>query len=310
VELAMRLPFVFLTLSTILIAPAIGQETFTFSYDGYRAELPMHPQRVFVLDSRTGLDFAVSAGFPIVATDWDEADKSHLGAKLPAGAARVAFRNEPNAEFVLSQDPDLLVVGEGWWNYWRENAMFDSGALPVLVVKDGSGSDWRQRFADQMAAYGLSDRADRLLAQYDNAVAAAKLKVEAALHGRKVAITDVWGADSVALQVNTFTTSVAADLGITIAVGTGETTDDGYQVYSPENLDAFRDAGLVMSLWTADIAENPLWQRIPAVAAGAQYEMDVANSWGFALTAIDLVHDFETAMAVLGAADAASELAQ
>jgi iron complex transport system substrate-binding protein len=291
-------------------APVAAADTFTYSYENYTAELPLHPKRVFVLDSRTGLDFAASAGFPIIATDWDDGDNSHLAAYVPKEAARIAFRNEPNAEFVLAQNPDLLVVGEGWWNFWRENAMFDSGTLPVLVVKDGNGGNWREIFAGQMAAYGLADRADRLLAEYDDAVAEARPQVEAALNGRKVAITDVWGTGSVALQVDTFTTAVAADLGIALVVGTAEATEDGYQLYSPENLDAFRDAALVMSLWTADIAENPLWQRIPAVARGAQYEMDVADSWGFALTATDLVHDFEEAMIVLETADAREKAAQ
>lgn len=291
-------------------APVAAADTFTYSYENYTAELPLHPKRVFVLDSRTGLDFAASAGFPIIATDWDDGDNSHLAAYVPKEAARIAFRNEPNAELVLAQNPDLLVVGEGWWNFWRENAMFDSGTLPVLVVKDGNGGNWREIFAGQMAAYGLADRADRLLAEYDDAVAEARPQGEAALNGRKVAITDVWGAGSVALQVDTFTTAVAADLGIALVMGTAEATEDGYQLYSPENLDAFRDAALVMSLWTADIAENPLWQRIPAVARGAQYEMDVADSWGFALTATDLVHHFEEAMIVLETADAREKAAQ
>ncbi|MGV3491579.1 MAG: ABC transporter substrate-binding protein [Devosia sp.] len=288
---------------------ASAQETFTYSYDGYTAELPVAPQRVFVLDSRTGLDFAASAGFPIVATDWDDADESHLADYLQPDAARIAFRNEPNAEFVLTQDPDLLVVGEGWWNYWRDNSMFEAGDVPVLVVKDGSVDNWREIFAGQMEAYGLADRAAAQLAEYDAAVAEARPKIEAVLAGRKLAITDVWGADTAALQVATFSTAVAADLGIEFIVGTAETSD-GYQSYSPENLDVFNDAALVMSLWTADIAENPLWQRIPAVARGAQYEMDTANSWGFALTATDLVHDFEEAIAVLEAADAKESAAQ
>lgn len=307
----MRLFPGFLALALLIAAaPAAAQQTVTYSYDGYTADLPVNPKRVFVLDSRTGLDFAASAGLPIVATDWDPEDNSHLAAYVPKDAARIAFRNEPNAEFVLAQDPDLLVVGEGWWNYWRENAMFDSGALPVLVVKDGNGGKWREIFAGQMAAFGLADRASTLLARYDDAVAEARPRIEAALQGRKIAITDVWGADSVALQVNTFTTSVAADLGIAFVTGTAESTEDGYQIYSPENLDVFGDAALVMSLWTADIAENPLWQRIPAVARGAQYEMDVANSWGFALTAIDLVQDFEKAIDLLEAADAREKAAQ
>jgi iron complex transport system substrate-binding protein len=59
-------------------APVAAADTFTYSYENYTAELPLHPKRVFVLDSRTGLDFAASAGFPIIATDWDDGDNSYL----------------------------------------------------------------------------------------------------------------------------------------------------------------------------------------------------------------------------------------
>ncbi len=282
----------------------MAQETFTYSFGGYIAELPVNPQRVFVMDSRTALDFAVSAGFPIVATDWDADVGSHFDKDVPDDADRLTFRNEPNAELVLTYSPDLLVVGEGWWNYWKKQALFSAGDLPVLVVKDGAGGNWRDLFAGQMAAYGKQDRASELLAQYDAAVAAAKPEIARVLGDRKVAITDVWG-DQAAVQVNTFSTAVAHDLGLNLLVPEGgESTDDGYRLFSAENLGVFNDAALLMSLWTADIADNPMWQRIPAVEHGAQYEMDIANSWGFALTATDFVGDVLKAVAQLEKADA------
>lgn len=217
----------------------------------------------------------------------------------------MTFRNEPNAEVVLKYDPDLLVVGEGWWNFWRDQAMFNAGSLPVLVIKDGSDTGWRDVFAGQMAGYGKADRATTLLADYDAAVAAAKPQIARILEGRSIVITDVWGADQVALQVKTFSTAVANDLGISLIQSPdAEMTDDGYQVLSTENLGVLADAPLIMSLWTGDIAENPMWQRLPAVAIGAQYEMDIANSWGFALTATDLVGDILEAVRQLEAAEA------
>jgi iron complex transport system substrate-binding protein len=266
------------SLLALLTAPALAQETFTYSYGDFTAELPVDPQRVFVMDSRTGLDFAVSAGFPIVATDWDVDGDMHLGQYLDADVAKLEFRGEPNAEQVLTYDPDLLVVGEGWWNYWRDNNAFVAEGLPVLVVKDGNGPEWRELMVDQLTAYGRADRAAALLADYDAAVAAAKPRIAEVLKGRKVAITDIWG-DQAALQTGTFSAGVARDLGMTLASGDAE-APDGYQVYSLENLDAYRDAALIMSMWTDTVADNPMWQRLPAIANGAQYEMDIANSLG------------------------------
>lgn len=284
-----------------LTLPSLAQATFTYSYDGYTAELPVDPQRVFVMDSRTGLDFAVSAGFPIVATDWDPDEEMHFDAFLDSTVDRIEFRGEPNAELVLTYEPDLLVVGEGWWNYWRDNNSFNASGMPVLVVQDGSGGDWKDKMTGQLTAYDRADRAADLMAQYDAVVDAAKPEIARILAGRKVAVTDIWG-EQFALQTDTFSAAVARDLGIDLASGTVE-AEDGYQVYSAENLDAYQDAALVMSLWSEDVADNPMWQRVPAIARGAQYEMDTVNSWGFALTAIDLVSDFSEAMAVLEQAD-------
>lgn len=291
-------------LFTLLVqaSPVWAQETFTYSYGGYTAELPVDPQRVFVMDSRTALDFSVSAGFPIVATDWDPDEEMHLDAYLPQDVDRLEFRGEPNAELVLTYSPDLVVVGQGWWNYWKDNNSFNASGMPVLVVQDATGADWQKKLTEQLAAYGRADRAADLISRYDAAVAAAKPEIARVLQGRKVAITDIWG-DQFALQTETFSAAVARDLGIEIASGDAQ-PEDGYQVYSAENLAAYQDAALVMSLWSADVADNPMWQRVPAIARGAQYEMDTPNSWGFALTAIDFVQDTLEAMAVLEKADA------
>ncbi|WP_354064155.1 ABC transporter substrate-binding protein [Devosia sp. 2618] len=287
---------------TALVAPAFAQETFTYTYGDYTAELPVDPQRVFVMDSRTALDFAVSAGFPIVATDWDDDEEMHLDKFIPENVDRLIFRGEPNAELVLTYDPDLLVVGAGWWNYWKDNNSFNANGLPVLVIKDGTGPDWKEQLTSQLAAYNRPEKGAALIAEYDAAVAAARPEIARVLHGRKVAVTDIWG-DQFALQTETFSAAVARDLGIDLATGPVE-AEDGYQVYSAENLGAYHDAALIMSLWSKDMADNAMWQRLPAIARGAQYEMDTVNSWGFALTAIDLVQDFTEAMAVLEKADA------
>ena len=302
----MRVSRVFVGLIGALLAgPAIAQEAFTYSYNGYSAELPVKPQRVFVMDSRTGLDFAVSAGFPIVATDWDADVGSHFERDLPVGTDKLAFRGEPNAELVLTYDPDLLVVGKGWWTYWQDQAMFRADKFPVLVVEDANSADWRQLFLNQMTAFGQGERAARLIAEYEAAVVDARPRIAAALKGRRVAILDIWGGDTMALQVDTFSTAIAQELGIDLVTGDDTVAaEDGYKRYSAENLAVLSDAALILSLWTGDMANNPLWQRLPAIERGAQYEMDIANSWGFALTATDFVGDVLEAVEILEKADA------
>ncbi|MFF9561652.1 twin-arginine translocation signal domain-containing protein, partial [Streptomyces albus] len=114
--------------------------------------LPRDPKRVVVLEARGALDFALLAEYPIVATNWDP--KSQLMQQVPAGAARLGgTNNEPNAESILSFDPDLLVVGKGWWGYYQDKGLLGTDIAPVLVVDEGTtGSSWKQAMTAQLTA--------------------------------------------------------------------------------------------------------------------------------------------------------------
>ncbi|MDJ0106716.1 hypothetical protein QM646_09860, partial [Rhodococcus erythropolis] len=61
--------------------PSPSAETIDYSFAGYSAQIPADPQRVVVIDSRTSLEFALLADYPIVALDYDES--SHLASKVP-----------------------------------------------------------------------------------------------------------------------------------------------------------------------------------------------------------------------------------
>jgi len=269
-----------------------AQEMIDYSWNGYEARIPADPQRVFVMDSRTGLEFAILAGYPIVATDFD-AD-SHLELELDPETETLEFRAEPNAELVLSYDPDLLVVGRGWWNFWQNNEAFRADNFNVLVVEDANNSDWKDLMVGQLEAIGRADRAAEALADYDAAVAAAQPVIAELLGDTPVAVADIWAGGNYVLHADTFDATVARDIGLTL-VASDAPVDDGYQEHSAENLDAFQDAAMIV-LWNGDdmATENPLWQRLPAVQAGKVYELHTANSWGFALAATDFVEDLVT----------------
>jgi iron complex transport system substrate-binding protein len=67
---------------------------------------------------------------------------------------------------------------------------------------------------------------------------------------------------------------------------------DGYQTYSLETAGVFKDAAVIFVLGLEDpVTRSPIWQRLPAVAAGHVVPLELANSWGFALTATDTVAD-------------------
>lgn len=280
-------PALAVLLALALSPPVWAQETIVFSWNGYEAEIPADPQRVFVMDSRTGLEFALLADYPIVATDWDES--SHF--RLDPSTEKLSFRGEPNAELALSYEPDLLVVGRGWWEHWQNNNAFNGEGLTVLVVEDANGDNWKELMLGQMKAIGKLDAAEAALATYEAEAAAARQVIAERLDGAPVALADIWNPESFALHVDTFDAAVARDIGLDLVRSDAEVSN-GYQVHSPENLSAFADAALIVAnVFNPAAVDNPMWRRLPAVVDGNVYDLHLANSWGFALTATDLVQD-------------------
>lgn len=280
---AQRFALAVLAFST---SPVFAQEMISYSFDGYETQIPADPQRVFVMESRTGLEFALLAGFPIVATDWDPS--SHF--QLDPSVEKLQFRGEPSAELALSYNPDLLVVGQGWWNYWKENGAFNGDGFNVLVIKDANNGAWKELMLGQLAAVGRADQGEAALAAYETTAAEARTIIAETIGNAPVAISDVWGDGTYALHAETFDAAVARDIGINL-VKSDAPVEDGYQKHSLENIGAYAQADMIVLNHYGTPPDNPIWNRLKAVQADKVYDLHLANSWGFALTATDFVKD-------------------
>ncbi len=281
--IAQRFALAVLALSA---SPVFAQEMISYSFDGYETQIPADPQRVFVMESRTGLEFALLAGFPIVATDWDSS--SHF--KLDPSVEKLQFRGEPSAELALSYDPDLLVVGQGWWNYWKENGAFNGAGFNVLVIQDANSGEWKELMLGQLAAIGRAEQGEAALAAYEAAASEARTIIAETIGNAPVAISDVWGDGTYALHAETFDAAVARDIGINL-VKSDAPVEDGYQKHSLENIGAYDEAEMIVLNHFGTPPDNPIWKRLKAVQDGKVYDLHLANSWGFALTATDFVED-------------------
>ncbi|MBM9836403.1 ABC transporter substrate-binding protein [Rhodococcus hoagii] len=266
-----------------------------------RYRLPRDPQRVVVLEARAALDFALLAEYPIVATNWD--DRSQLMQRVPAGTERLGgTNNEPNAEAILGYEPDLLVVGQGWWDYYRERGLLGTDIAPVLVVDQGTpGSTWKRAMTEQLTALDRRDVADRVVARYNAELAQARAAMAGLLDGKTIAIA---GADKgqLWLQNDTFAVSVARDLGLDVLTDPAHASADnrGITFYALEQLDIFEQADFVL-LQNPDAAEaqSPTWKRVRAVRDGHVGQLRYDLNSGLALTAMALAADIAEQVQVM-----------
>ncbi len=272
-----------------------AQELFTYRHGDFEAQLPSDPQRVVVLDNRVGIEFSILAGFPIIAVGVAADAGSPLEPYLSADVVRLND-SEPNAELVLSLDPDLVVVDRGMWDWYQAEGMFDGAGFNMLVVEGTGKSNWRELQQSQLEAYGRADQGLAALAEYDAAVAAASPEIARILAGRRIAIGGAMD-DQFWLQIDTYMSSVARDLGIDLVSGDAP-TENGYQFYSAETLAPFADAALLfMQSLNEDYQQNPLWKRLPAAAHTVK--LNWLTNYGFAISAKALVADLAAAVNTL-----------
>ncbi|ROR73421.1 ABC transporter substrate-binding protein [Bogoriella caseilytica] len=291
------------TLAACSTSPSATAEddagTVAFSWGDYETQLPSEPERVVVLDSRAALDFAIIADFPIVATNWD--DGSVLPPMLPDHVEAFEWSNtEPDMEAIVNADPDMLVVSAGWFDWYRERDQIDFDLIPTFVVDQGSPtSQWRDAMAAQLSSIGREQEAEQIERRYEEAIAVAAEQIGDLLDGKVIAIAGAYGGDYW-LQGDTFSVSVAEDLGLTVLRDDPDTIDDGTWTYSAENLDVFSEADLII-VQNIDAPETAAaaWQRIPAIEAGHVAELPYYHVNGLALTAIDLAHHLAEAAQLL-----------
>lgn len=269
--------------------------------DGKVYRIPRDPERVVVLEARGALDFSLLAGYPIVATNWD--DDSQLMSRVPAGTPHLGGTNmEPNAESILSYEPDLLVVGQGWWDYYQEKGLLGTDIAPVLVVDSGTpDSKWKEAMVGQLAALDRNDVADRVIAEYEGQIVASRERIGGLLDGKTIVIA---GADDAEfwIQNDQFVGSVARDLGLNVlTVPPRSSRDTDYATfYGLEELDVFDQADFILLQNPDSIGtESPTWQRVRAVRDGHVGELRYDLNNGLALTAIALAADLAEKVQVM-----------
>lgn len=239
---------------------------------------PLDLGRVVVIGEEFLLaDVLALGGQPVAATATLE--DRFVGIERDTSAIEPFSPIEPNFERLAAFQPDLIITTTGVASFVGEE-IFEEIAETAIV----DNSDWRAQVTQLGEAMGVPERAEALLASYDDAVAAASGQIPTDL---RVTVATVYVGPSVAAWTDgpVNIPAVLLDLGITLTPGAGELDGESNgRVYLSEELITELDGDLLVLAQTAgvegedaalaEVAEGELWQGLPAVAADNTLTVD------------------------------------
>lgn len=269
-----------------------GPVKLTDSY-GRTVELDKPAERVAVLEWQQVEDVLTLCLAPVAVADaegyatWDTAEK------LPEGVTDVGTRGEPNLETLFGTNPDLVIVEA----YTAEDEILKQLAkydVPVLATKGADAADPVANMIDTFEliaqATGREERAKVVVDDFNAHLAEAKEKV-ADVGAGKFVYFDGWiQGGNVSIRPfgqGSLMGELGEELGLENA-WTGE-VDEAYGL-GQTDIEGMSELGDATFFYTgtvdpdgdvnAALAENPVWQKIPAVAEGRAHAFP-AGVWTF-----------------------------
>ncbi|MGW6059598.1 iron-siderophore ABC transporter substrate-binding protein [Streptomyces sp. NPDC055189] len=222
--------------------------------------------------------------------------------KLPGKVTDIGTREEPDLDTLYAAKPDLIVV-EAFNKDDETLKKLEKRGVPVMATRGANPKDpignMREVFSMIGEATGRTERADQVLGEFDDHLAAAKKKVtDADLPTKDFLFFDGWlqGGN---LTVRPYSdgalfTEIGKELGMKPAwtdkvnknhgdggvdksYGLAQTDVEGLTSVGNANLFYANDEGA--GGYVAALKKNPIWKTIPAVKEGRAHSFP-ARVWG------------------------------
>ena len=181
--------------------------------------------------------------------------------------------SEPNLEQLAGFGADVVVANEFVVDYLGRDVLEGLGG-ELIVVPD----DERERMLALGEAFDRSGEAEAMLADLDEAVAAARTQLNA--EGRSVSVATVYPGPTVAAWVDgpVDVPAMLLELGFTLTPGADDVDgEEGGRLYLSNEQLGVLDADTLVAMQSdlvlgeADaldqIADDPVWSQLPAVVA-------------------------------------------
>jgi len=242
--------------------------------------VPADPQRIVVLDPTYSLGMALELGLPVVGAPLFGMSDGALKAKaLAAGVVDLGSFTEPSLETVISLQPDLI-LGSAMVGTMGHEIM--SQIAPTVLI---TLEDWKAYYRKIAAVTETMAEADALFATYEARVA----EIAARLPDVSVSVVRITPWD---FQVYLDAPDAYGPFLVMHEVGVRRPayeTSGAETVKRPDWEELGELAGDVLLYIVGgangsatngrheEVLSNPLWQMIPAVAAGNVHRVDAAT---------------------------------
>lgn len=259
-------------------------------------------ERIVVLEWQQTEDLLTLCVAPVGAASIDGFATYVSAEKLPESVVNVGERGEPDLDAIYGADPDLIIIEA---NSPDDELLtkLDAGDVPVLatVGTDTSGQikNMKQVFSMIAEATGRTERAEQVLSEFDEHLAAAKERVASTqLETKDFVFFDGWiesgnvvirpyGKGALFTELGEqlglkggWTESVNASHGsggVDPAYGLAQTDIEGLTGVGDMNL-IFANDGTPES-YTKELEKSPIWKALPAVKEGRAFEFP-PGIWG------------------------------
>ena len=269
---------------------------------GRTLELDKPAKRVVVLEWQQTKDLLTLCVTPVGAASIKDYATYVQAETLPDDVADVGERGEPDLDAIYATNPDLIIV-EANSPDDELLAKLDEGDVPVLATRgtDTSGQidNMKEVFSLIAEATGRTERADQVLAEFDEHLASAKEEVtDSQLETTDFVFFDGWiESGNVVIRPygeGAMFTELGEQLGLTGAWDDDADATSGSGGVDPEyglaqtdieGLTAVGDANLIYAndgtedSYVNELVKSPIWNALPAVKEGRAFEFP-AGIWG------------------------------
>ncbi|UOQ83327.1 iron-hydroxamate ABC transporter substrate-binding protein [Gracilibacillus salinarum] len=250
---------------------------------GHEVEIPANPERVIASYLE---DYLVALGITPVA-QWSVRDGSDVQGYLQGDLGDVlTIPSELPYEAVTSFEPDLLIMDSASMVEDNKYEQY-SKIAPTFVVGSEENNDWREEMKTIGTVFGMEEKANEVLDEYEAKAADAKEQIQSAIGDESVAALWLFADTFYIVSENLSSGDLLYnDLGLTAPDVVSEISESTTANWSEISLEKLAELNadhifLINSQQEEGSAmlEESIWKNIPAVKNGNVYEYSRESSW-------------------------------